>query len=325
MYFLGIDIGGTKIATSIGTEKGDVLCSKRIPTQPPDPYQETLERVFDIIDEVLKEQGLTIAQISSIGIATPGPISVKDGKLLAPINLPGWRDVPIVQLFRNKYKIPVFMNHDAKACALAEWAFGNRKGINNLIYLTMSTGIGGGIIANGQIVQGISDSAGEIGHCILDIHGPRCVCGQNGCFEAFCGGARVAARLREEIASNLIRTQILDEAGGDIAKVDFIAFVNAVKKGDPYATQMWNEFIERLAQAIGVLLMMLNPDAIILGTIAVHAGDMLYQPLHLQLQRYAWPQPRTACLIESSALGEKMGELSSLAIAIHGLRPFKGL
>ncbi|MBJ7449556.1 MAG: ROK family protein [Parachlamydiales bacterium] len=317
-YYLGIDIGGTKIAISIGHDDGEILISDRIPTLPAEDSSIGIERTIDMIHILLKKIKINIEDIKAIGIACPGPISVKEGKLLAPINLPGWRNVEIAKIFKEKLGRPVFMNHDAKACALAEFTFGKRKNVENLIYLTMSTGVGGGIIANGHIVQGATDSAGEIGHCILDINGPRCVCGQYGCLEAFCGGARVAMRLREEIASSHIKTAILDEVGGDIHKIDFVAFVNAVKKGDPYALQMWDEFVIRLAQGIGILLMMLNPDAIILGTIAVHAGDLLFVPLKKAIARYSWQQPHKACLIEASALKEKMGELSSLALAING-------
>jgi glucokinase len=240
--------------------------------------------------------------------------------MLTPPNLKGWENTPLVEHFQKKYGKPVHMNNDANAAALAEYRFGNAKGTPNLVYLTMSTGMGGGAIVEGKLVQGISDTAAEVGHYVLDIEGPTCSCGLKGCFEVYCGGAALARRMREEISRQKIDTAVLREANGDLDKVDASCLVEAVKKGDPYALQVWSEFIERLAQGIGVVLMTLNPEVIILGTIAIHSQNLLLDPLKKQLPRFAWKEPIAACRIEASALGDSISELSALALALEGDR-----
>ena len=138
-------------------------------------------------------------------------------------------NVPIAQYLREKLDRPVFMDNDANAGALGEWEFGAAKHVNNLVYLTMSTGMGGGIIVDGKIVQGETDTAGEVGHFVLDPKGPKCACGQNGCFEAFCGGASVSQRLQEELKKDPT-SMILQEAQGEIEAVDMKCLLAAVKK-----------------------------------------------------------------------------------------------
>jgi len=168
-------------------------------------------------------------------------------------------------------------------------------------------------------VQGVSDTGAEVGHYVLDIHGPECACGLKGCFEVYCGGAALAKRMQTEISEQKINTQVLSEAGGDITKIDAVCLIAALKKKDPYAQKIWDEFVERLAQGIGIILMAFNPQAVILGTIAIKAGLLLFEPLKKQLPRFAWKEPIEACRIEASQLGEKISELSALALAKQAL------
>lgn len=312
---VGVDIGGTKICVCIGDREGKILASKRLLTQPLKGSKNGLKAIADLIREMLLEEKIDLNQIGAIGISSPGPISTKEGKMLKPPNLPGWENAPLVQYFRDAFHKKVVMNNDANAAGVAEFQFGASKGTPNLIYLTCSTGMGGGAIVNGVLLQGISDTAAEVGHYVLDINGPACPCGQKGCFEAYCGGAALAKRMQEEIQRDHITTDILVEANGDINHIDAACLVNAVKKKDKYALKIWDEFIMRLAQGIGVVLMNFNPEVIILGTIAIHAGPLLLEPLKKQLPRFAWKENINACRIEASAIGDRISELSGLALA----------
>ena len=316
MNLLGIDIGGTKTSVCIGDEKGTIVASRRIPTQTPDGPEACIRRMVELSRSLLADNKFELKDIAAVGISSPGPVSVPKGLMLAPPNMLGWVNVPVVKLFQDAFKIPVFMNNDANACALAEYLFGSCRGAANLVYLTMSTGLGAGFVANGKIVQGITDTGGEVGHHVLDINGPPCPCGQRGCWEIYCGGMNVANRLREQIVTRRIRTAILEQAGGDPAKIDFKAFVEAVKLNDPFAVQAWQDYIERLAQGVGTVIMFMNPEVIIMGTIAIHAGELLLAPLKKALPRYAWKPGVEACRILPSALGTRIGDLSALAVAI---------
>jgi len=319
MHLIGIDIGGTKISICLGNEQGHLVVSKRIETQPLQGAKRGLIAISEQIEMLLKEQHLQPADIDAIGISSPGPISLKDGKMLTPPNLKGWEGTKLVQFFQERFDKPVFMNHDAKAAALAEYLFGAEKGVPNLVYLTTSTGMGGGAIANGKLLQGVSDTATEVGHYILDPQGPLCQCGLHGCFEAFCGGAMLAKKMRETIRQKKISTQVLQEAHNDFDKIDAACLIKAVRQNDSYALEVWGEFIERLAQGIGIVLMVLNPQVIILGTMAMHAGPLLLTPLKQALPRYAWKEALVTCRIEASQLTQ-ISELSAIALAVDGLR-----
>lgn len=315
MYLVGIDIGGTKICACVGDHTGKIYSSKRILTQPLQGAKRGLPAIADLIHEVLGEARVDLKQIGAIGISSPGPISTKEGKMLKPPNLPGWENAQLVSFFKETFHKHVMMNNDANAAAVAEYQFGSSKGVKNLVYLTCSTGMGGGAIVNGELVQGASDTAAEVGHFVLDIHGPSCPCGQRGCFEAYCGGAALAKKMREEIQKQKIQTQILEEAGGHLEHIDAGCLVEAVRKKDPYALKVWEEFILRLAQGIGVVLMNFNPEVAILGTIAIHSGTLLLEPLRKQLPHFAWRENVQACRIEASSIGDRISELSGLALA----------
>lgn len=315
MYLIGVDIGGTKICACIGNSTGNIIASKRIPTQPLNGWKHGLEATRDLILEMLQEEKIDLKDVGAIGISSPGPISTREGKMLNPPNLPHWENAPLVSFFKNTFKKPVQMNNDANAAGIAEYQFGSAKGTPNLVYLTCSTGMGGGAIVDGKLVQGASDTAAEVGHYVLDINGPQCPCGQRGCFEAYCGGAALAKKMQREIQQEEIKTQLLAEAKGVISQIDAACLVHAVEKKDPYALKIWDEFIVRLAQGIGVVLMNFNPEVVILGTIAIHAGPLLLEPLKKQLPRFAWKPNIEVCRIEASAIGDSISELSGLALA----------
>lgn len=319
MHLIGVDIGGTKICACLGDHTGKIIASKRILTQPLKGSENGLKATADLIREILTEERIDLKQIGAIGISSPGPISTREGKMLKPPNLPGWENAPLVQFFKDSFHKEVVMNNDANAAAVAEFQFGGSKGTPNLVYLTCSTGMGGGAFVNGMLVQGVSDTAAEVGHFVLDINGPECPCGQRGCFEVYCGGAALAKKMQEEIETQKIKTEILVEANGNLRQIDAACLVHAVIKKDRYALKVWDEFIMRLAQGIGVVLMNFNPEVVILGTIAIHAGPILFEPLKKQLPHFAWKENIRACRIEASSIGDRISELSGLALAKQAL------
>ena len=287
MAHLGIDIGGTKTLVCLGTLDGEVIAEERFPTKTDAPFaEEQLPALLETAKKIARDE-----KIESIGLSHPGPISLKKGLILTPPNLPHWHNTPVVQVVQEAFDRPVFFQNDANAAALAEYYFGHRKNTPNLIYLTASTGMGGGIIVNSSLLEGASDTAGEVAYLTLDPSGPPFRRGLFGTFEAYCGGAAVEATYGAPM-----RELLTD-----------------VRAGKPKALAAWDTFIERLAQGVGILLMTLNPEAILLGTIAHHAGDLLFGPLRAKLPRYALSEAIAAATIEASQLGEKRSALSSLA------------
>jgi len=323
MNILGIDIGGTKTSVCIGTESGQLLLARRMTTHPEEGPAKVLGTIMALAREVMTQSG--VADVMALGIAAPGPVDVKRGALLAPPNMPGWDFVPVVSCFTEAFHRPVFMNNDANACALAEYRFGRGRGVANLVYLTHSTGMGGGVVVNGHLVQGACDMAGEVGHFILDPQGPPCPCGLRGCFEVYCGGRSVSLRLQQQIATTGVDTVLKAKAGGRLAAIDFKLFVEAARERDPFAVREWQAYVERLAQGIGIIIMVLNPEIVVLGTIACQTGDFLMTPLKEHLSRFAWGAALNACRIETSALGAHIGDLGAIAVAVEGLKKLSDL
>ncbi len=318
MNLLGIDIGGTKTAVSLGDETGAIRHSKRMPTlREVEPYRAAL---IALCRDVVKEGGLTLSDVRAAGIAAPGPLSVPLGLLLAPPNNPGFTDMPIVQMVQDGLGVPVHFNNDANAAALAEWYFGTYRGTPNLIYLTFSTGMGGGVIVNGRLLQGNADGAGEFGHMVVDVNGPPAEFGMRGTWESYVGGRAVAERTQARIRAERIQTLIVEKAGGKIEAIGMRAITDAYRAGDAFAREVWEEVLERLAQGLGIVIMAFNPDVILLGTMAIREGDIVMPELEKRLPRYCWSTSREGCRIVPSSLGDRIGEMAGLAVAVCGER-----
>lgn len=321
MNIIGVDVGGTKTAVCLSDEKGAIRASKRFSSSHAETQAAYFKHLRETCEAVVQNAGLrTFDDVEAVGISAPGPLDVSRGLLLAPPNNPGWENVPFVATVQSWFKAPVFMNHDGKACVSAEWLFGSHRGTRNLVYLTFSTGMGAGLILNGELVQGAADSAGEVGHHMIDAEGPMCGCGKRGCWESFVGGRNVALMLQDKIRKDNIQTRMVALAGGQIEKITALEFEKAAREGDPFAVREWDVFTERLAQGIGNIIMILNPDVVVLGTMAIYAGDFIMNPLREKLPKYVWPWPLEHCQIVASSLGSRIGDLSAVAVAVIGLQ-----
>jgi len=319
MNLLGIDIGGTKTSVCVGTDDGKILAAARIASGGYESVQHYENNLADLCAAVIQKAGVPQSSLVAAGISAPGPLSVARGVLIAPPNNPAWRDLPIVEMVQRRLGVPAHLNNDGNAAALAEFEFGRYRGTRDLVYLTFSTGMGGGIIAEGRLVQGVNDNGGEVGHQVLDPTGPVCGCGQRGCWEAYVGGRRVAERLREKIKTGRLATTMIEKAGS-VEAITMKHLLAAATEGDPVAVAEWDAVMERLAQGIGGLIMVLNPRVILLGTIAIHAGEFALQPLREKLPKYCWPWPRQVCTVTTSTLGEGIGDYAALAVAVYALQ-----
>lgn len=314
---LGFDVGGTKIVVSLGTEDGHILGSERIDNHDKTP-DEILPKMVAAGKELMKSAGIKPKELRAAGIGAPGPMDIPNGLILCPPNMKTWKKVAIRDYIAEQFGVETFFDNDANANALAEWFFGAGKGAKNLIYLTQSTGIGGGVIVNGHMVYGKSFLAGELGHITLDINGPKCNCGMTGCYEAFCGGRAIAQRLQKELKSNP-EHPIVKNAGGKIENIKVEALVKAVRDGNDYAKKFWDEVCLRNAQALGIFLNALNPEIIVLGTIAWAAEDIFMEPVKKHLKDYSWPETLAACKIVTSGLRNRIGEYSGICVALYNL------
>ncbi|MDD5599738.1 MAG: ROK family protein [Victivallaceae bacterium] len=314
---LGYDIGGTKLGIGLVRNDGKLLGRDRIENKDTKP-EEILPEMVKKGRELISGSGLTADDVRAIGISAPSPADIPNGILTAPTNNKLWRNVPVKQYLLEQFGIETCFDNDANAGALAEWFFGAGRGARDLVYLTMSTGIGGGIIANGKLVQGASYHAGELGHMVLTVDGPECACGLRGCYEAYCGGVAVARRIQRELAGQP-NHPIVKFAGGKLENIDLIALEKAVRAGNDYAVNFWNEMCLRNAQAYGMLMNLLNPEKIILGTIAWAAGDLFMKPVLENVHRFAWKETYEACEIVTSELRRDIGSYAGAAVAFNRL------
>jgi glucokinase len=320
-FVLGVDIGGTKTAVSLGSSDGRLYAHNRIRMDERDPDDIIQEIVKSCLD-LVKESNISWSEVKAIGICSPAPLDVKHGVILKPVNLPKWDNIRICDELQEKLGIRAYMENDANAGALAEWFFGAGHGCDDLVYLTMSTGIGGGIISGGKLLVGASFMAGEIGHMVLDVNGPPCLCGLNGCYEAFAGGLAVTRRMKAELAGH--RNSHIVKLAQGIENVNLHILEQAVRDGDDYAISIWQGMCYRHAQAAGIIINVLSPAKIILGTIAHATGRLFMDEFGRHLDKFCLPQLRSHCEVTVSKLGRQIAEYSGIAVALDIMRE-KGL
>ncbi|PLR94683.1 ROK family protein [Bacillus sp. T33-2] len=315
---VGLDIGGTKCAVSIGVPSENTInikCKEKFPT--PEQPSETIQLMMDTLDKLLVKHDL-VNNVAAIGISCGGPLNSKEGVILSPPNLKNWNRVKIVQIFKRKYTVPVGLQNDANACALAEWKWGNGRGCQNLVFLTFGTGMGAGLILNGNLYEGKNDMAGEVGHIRLANEGPIGF-GKMGSFEGFCSGGGIA-QLAKAHAEKLI-------SDGNPAKYcqtfEDVGLITAervgtfAKQGDHEAINIFHKVGEYLGLGLSIIIDMLNPDKIILGSIYLRQSELLEPSMRKVVSKEALELSASSCKIEPAGLGERIGDYASLSVALN--------
>lgn len=232
--------------------------------------------------------------VTSIGVSCGGPLNSKTGVILGPPNLPGWDEVPITDMLTETFGIPAYLKNDADACAVAEWKFGAGKGTENMIFLTFGTGIGAGLILNGRLYEGSTGMAGETGHLRLFETG-HIGHGKAGSFEGYVSGGGIA------------------QYGKGTAK----ELGKRAAEGDPEALALWNEIGENLGKLLAILIDLFNPEAIVIGSIYARAGEYMKAGMEAVIEKEALPGNVKACRILPAGLGEKIGDIAALSVAMH--------
>jgi len=293
--FLGLDIGGTKLAAGIARADGKVLAEARAPSRALEGPDSMIRRLVALGRDAVWDARLGTTDIAAIGIGCGGPLDPERGVVLDALNNPGWVDVPIVAMVEEALGRPTFLENDANAGALAEHRYGAGRGVDDMVYLTISTGIGAGVISGGRLLHGANGNAGELGHVSVDHRGRRCRCGGIGCLEAYASGTNIAERAGMPSAEDVVA---------------------AVRRGERHATAVWSETVELLGAAIASIVNAFNPRRVVLGGGVTRAGDVLFEPVRrIALQR-AMPQLAAVVDILPAALGERTGILGAVAVAV---------
>lgn len=312
---IGLDIGGTKCAITVGEIEGDdikIVHREEFPTAGLTWQQvlgEFAARIRNLQSSPLLHHPSSLlplpSSLSSIGISCGGPLDSQKGLILSPPNLPGWDEVPIVKYFENEFHVPVHVQNDANACAYAEWKYGAGKGTRNMVFMTFGTGLGAGIIVDGKLYSGTNDNAGEIGHIRLAPTGPV---GYNkeGSAEGFCSGAGMTKLARIRAAEK-----------GVALPDDFNTkeLFRRVDEGDEFCTSVFRESAEKLATILAYTIDILNPEVISLGGVFMRQADRFMKIVDPILDREALSLSRKVCKIVPAGLGESIGDYAALAVA----------
>lgn len=307
-YYLGFDIGGTKCAVVIGDESGNVVAKTKIPTT---TVYETLVSIFDIAEGYVNEYHPV-----SVGISCGGPLDPEKGIIMSPPNLPGWDNVEIVRMVRERFELPAVLCNDANACALAEWRYGAGKGSKNMVFLTFGTGLGAGIIIDGKIYNGANGNAGEVGHIRLDRFGPVGY-GKKGSFEGFASGGGIA-QLGKTAAVEKLQSgkttgycKSFDEL--DIVTAKTIA--DAADAGDETALEVYGLCADMLGYGLSILVDILNPEVIVIGSIFQRSANLLRDRMDAVMRRECLPISYEAVKVVPAALADDLGDKAALALA----------
>lgn len=306
---IGIDIGGTKCAVVLGNEK-EIVKRIEFPTTSCD---ETLANILKTIE--------TIGKGDSIGISCGGPLDEQKGVILSPPNLSDWDHVPIVDILKERFDVPAYLCNDANACALAEWKYGAGNGTQNMVFMTFGTGLGAGLILNGKLYRGTNGMAGEVGHIRLCDHGPVGY-GKAGSFEGFCSGSGIAQIGRELALEQLQIGKALPycKKMSDLNSINAKLLADHAEVGDAVALEVYRICGEMLGRGVSILIDILNPEVIVIGSIFQRSEHLLREQMELYLQREALERSRSACRILPAALGDSIGDYAALSVAFEGHR-----
>lgn len=306
---IGIDVGGTNVKIALVDEKGRIIYSNSVPTRAEMGYEYTVNNIKQAIYDLLKETKLEAKNIEGIGFGFPGQVDYKSGVVRLAPNIPGWVDVPIAKLIEDEFHIPTRVDNDVRCAALGELNFGAGKGCQNLICITVGTGIGSGLIINGKLVRGASNAAGEIGHIKLQMHdGPICGCGDTGCLEAFASGPSIVAMAEDYIKGGK-STKFREMANSN----DITPFIvaEAAKAGDPVARRIFTIMGEYIGIGMASVVNLLNPERIIVGGGVADAGEILMTPLKETLKKRAMKIAGEAVEVVPAQLGNTAGVIGA--------------
>jgi glucokinase len=304
---LALDIGGTKLAAGVVDGAGVVHSFHAAPSEPERGPDHGLGRLFELGRRALADAGLPIG---AVGIGCGGPLDSERGVLLAPLHLPGWRDVPVVQLASDAFARPAALENDATAAAAGEHRFGAGAGTRHMVYLTLSTGVGGGVIVDGRLYRGAMGNGGELGHVTVDCNGRPCRgCGRLGCLEAYASGTSIGERAAEALSvaeEPSILAALERPTAADVAA--------AARDGDPLAVRLWDETVAALACGLTSIVNLFEPELVVLGGGVTRVGEQLLSPVRMEVQANAVRPAGSPLAIVQSALGDHVGIVGAAAI-----------
>lgn len=308
-YVIGVDLGGTKISTALSTTDGKIISNEVVATNAGEGEEAVLGRIISTIEKVLVNGNVTIEDVKGIGIGSPGPLNAEEGVIISTPNLP-FKNYNVVQPIKDKFNVPVYLDNDANVAAIGEFMFGAGRGKNNIVYFTVSTGVGGGAILNGNIYRGNTCNALEIGHITVNPNGPRCNCGNIGCLEAMSSGTAIGKRGRDAVVTNVETS---------LKKYDEVTSYEVFKEaeaGDIVAKDIIEEALTYLGIGIANAIAIFDPEMIIIGGGVSKAGDIVFNKVREVVNKRCFKSMAESCEVVPAGLGTDAGVVGAVALAI---------
>lgn len=316
---LGVDLGGSKILTAVVNTRGKILSSDYRATPANKGAEVVVREILNSADHALEQAGIPSERLCAIGVGAAGISNPETGIVFASPHLPEWHNVPLRDIIERRSGKKTFLVNDANAAALGELYFGAGRGARNFIYVTISTGIGGGIVINGELYTGAIGTAGEIGHMTIDDNGPRCSCGNKGCWETLASGSALAREAQQQIQKG-VQTSILDYAGGDLQKVTAEIIGTAAEHGDALAKKLIAQTSYYLGIGFANLINLFNPELIIIGGGLSNMGDVLLKPSFKVAGDRAFKEAYRAVRFVLAELGVNSGVVGAAAFALREMK-----
>jgi len=306
-----LDLGGTKVRALVADLEGNVYGEDIRPSRAEEGLEPVLAAMEASLRAALKPAGRELGDLQGVGIASPGAVDVRRGVVPGAPQLPGWHEVPLVQVMSERLGARVWLENDASAAALGEHAFGAGWGSRHMLYLTVSTGVGGGIIIDGRLYNGTSGAAGELGHVIIDVDGPPCGCGGRGCLEALASGTAIARKGRELVERD--ESPALSELAAKEGPVTAEMMKRAADMGDVACKEAFRQAGHYLGVALAGYVNIFDPEVILIGGGVARAGDLLMEQARTTMQALAMSQPLNDVRLDLGVLGERAGPLGMIA------------
>lgn len=323
ILLLGVDLGGTKILTAVMDVEGRMLSRDHTITPTRQGPEVAVQSIVESAQRALDQAGVAVSSLTAVGIGAPGLVNPDTGMVLTSPHLPAWRNVRLRDMVQERMGREVFLINDANAAALGELHSGAARGVRNFIYITLSTGIGGGIVIDGKLYSGTIGAAGEVGHMTIDHQGPVCACGNRGCWETLASGTALARVAKQRIEAG-VRTSILDCAGGDVASVTAEAVHSAARQGDSLALELIAQTGYYVGVGLANLIDIFNPELIVIGGGLSNIGDILLEPAFKVAGERAYREAFRAVRFASAGLGRDSGVVGAAAFALDQIRKAAG-
>ena len=312
---IGVDMGGTKILSAVIDAEGNILGTAKVSTKADEGTSIVIDRIAESIQKAIGKSCVDKASIQAIGIGAPGPLDPETGVVIFAPNL-GWRDVPLKAELEARTGFPTFVDNDVNVGTLGEHAFGAAEGVQNVVGIFVGTGIGGGIILQGELFHGASKTAGEIGHIIVKAGGPRCGCGTRGCLEAVASRTAMAKQFQKAILKNGKKSVLTKLTDGDLSIIRSGVLAKAIRANDKLTLKVFKKVTKYLGVGIGSIVNFLNPEMIVLGGGVVEAlDDTFIDNIRTYAEKYALPNTLSGVQIVRAELGDNSGILGAAALA----------